>query len=358
MASIAFRADASFEMGTGHIMRCLALADEMARRGVATLFVTRTHAGHINEIIARHGHKLESIPPRHGHYIDDYPAHSKWLGSTWEEDFVATSTILTKHKISWLVVDHYGLEARWEAAMKMAGYRIFAIDDLADRKHTVDLLLDQNLNASAAQYQHILTQPSELLLGPKYALLRPEFAQRRDTRKCRPWPPRKVLVSMGGSDATNATALVAQAIIQKPLPGTQVQILIGPGYRHLSKLQSLVAPYAWITILAPVDNPVSLLAEADLAIGAAGTSAWERCCLGLPSVILSLAVNQDKIADALINHGAAIDGGRHPDLNQKTLVNALTLLDENTELSAEMSYQAAKLVDGRGVCRVADRLLH
>ncbi|RME63691.1 MAG: UDP-2,4-diacetamido-2,4,6-trideoxy-beta-L-altropyranose hydrolase, partial [Alphaproteobacteria bacterium] len=167
----AFRVDASRAIGTGHVGRCLTLAAALRDAGGDALFLCRAHDGHLNAKIEEAGFPVLSLPKRND--TDDDLAHSHWLGATQADDAKASIAALAGHRIDWLVVDHYGLDARWESALRRHAHRILAIDDLADRSHDCDLLLDQNFFLDAAsRYDGLLPDHCRPLLGPRYAVLR------------------------------------------------------------------------------------------------------------------------------------------------------------------------------------------
>src|SRR3990167_4024154 len=214
---IAFRADASLQIGTGHVMRCLTLADALAAQGADCLFICREHQGNLIEQIRNKGyrtHALPVLPPVEASSLaikaasdEQSPAHSHWLGATQVEDAAACTAILAEVKPDWLIVDHYALDARWETVLKPHYRKLMVIDDLADRSHLCDLLLDQTFGRDAEDYRVWVPASSQLLCGSQYALLRPEFGALRDySLQRRPNPQlRQLLITMGGVDKDNAT---------------------------------------------------------------------------------------------------------------------------------------------------------
>ncbi|GCL62642.1 UDP-2,4-diacetamido-2,4,6-trideoxy-beta-L-altropyranose hydrolase [Pseudaquabacterium pictum] len=344
---VAVRADAGPALGSGHVMRCLTLAAALRQRGAQVHFVCRDGAGHLGGRIAADGHGLTLL--------------GKTL--TAEQDAHHSRAALAE---AWrgagcdlLLVDHYQLDASWEQALRPACRRLAAIDDLADRPHAVDLLLDQNLGRMVGDYAALLPAAAVRLIGPRYALLRPEFAAARTTSLARrgtgSW--RHLLLSLGGADPHQGTLHCLQALAACPLPpDVQVTVVLGALASTRPSIQALLPTLPFATrLLTDVADMAPLLAEADLAIGAAGGSAWERCCLGLPSLLLVLADNQRPGTQALDAAGAALSLGGIDDLAAR-LPAALQQLAQPGRLAA-LSAAASAITDGQGAARVADALL-
>lgn len=309
---IAFRADASVEIGTGHVMRCLTLADALGERGAECLFFCRPHDGHLLDLIAGCGHRAVALPRRDtvAFPTSDTCAHAHWLGTDWATDANDSSAAVAGVSLDWLVVDHYSLDRRWEQAMRAACHHLLVIDDLADRPHDCDLLLDQNLGRRAEDYRDLLPFGARTLIGPRYALLRPEFAALRAESLARREQPafRHLLVTMGGVDKDNATLAILDALVGCDLPpDLRITVVMGPHAPFLGQVRARAAAMPWPTrVLAGASDMARLMTEADLAIGAAGSTSWERCCLGLPTIQMILAENQRLIAQALAQAGAAV----------------------------------------------------
>lgn len=363
---VAFRADASLQIGTGHVMRCIALADALRERGASCSFVCRPHQGHLLALVAQRGHQALALPDRHevGKTNRNGTAHGHWLSADWATDAQDTQQTLSAHTggqpVDWLVVDHYALDVRWEESLPPAVKRIMVIDDLADRSHACDLLLDQNLGREEADYYGLLKGKTTTLVGPQYALLRPEFAAlRAQSLACRQTNPRmcRLLITMGGVDKDNATGQVLEVLQSCNLPADlRVTVVMGPHAPWLAQVQAQATQMPWSTeVLVGVDNMAQLMAQSDLAIGAAGGSAWERCCLGLPSLVLVLAQNQLPGAVALQEAGAAV---AIKSLQQiKSFIERLQIGAFAQEVLAKLSMAAAGVTDGEGCQRVANRLL-
>lgn len=365
---IAFRVDASLDIGTGHVMRCLTLADALAAKGADCEFICRAHQGNLIDFIRGKGYLTHSLPvvseleadssgSDAGKSCSDL-AHSYWLGATQSQDAETCAPILAKKCPDWLIVDHYALDSRWERALEPYYCKLMVIDDLADRPHVCDLLLDQTRGRNAADYQTLVPAGCSLLCGSQYALLRPEFAALRPYSLQRRTQPflRELLITMGGVDKDNATGRVLQALRTCPLTTDwRITVVMGAMAPWLEDVRTQAQNMPWPTrLLVGANDMARLMADSDLAIGAAGATSWERCCLGLPTIMLVLAENQRKIAEELLEDGAAhlVDASQ--------LRNQPLIVPEYFEprLLSSMSHAAAAITDGLGAARVTDTLIN
>lgn len=358
---VAFRVDASLDIGTGHVMRCLTLADALHRRGVHCTFICRDLQGNLAERIRQHGsdvHLLSGTEPSTSN-DEPLPVHAGWLGTGWQHDAVQTVAALGELKPDWLVMDHYALDARWEQQLRPHCGKIMVIDDLADRRHDCDVLLDQNLGRESSDYINHVTADCRLLIGTRFALLRREFADARPRALNRREHARlrRILVTMGGVDKDNATGKVLDALQQCELPD-DVEIVVVSGnaapYLDAVREQARKMPVK-TTVRTAIDNMAEEMILADIAVGAAGSTSWERCCLGLPSLLAVLADNQQVIATALDKAGAAVQIGKADDISTK-LPQAMQRVNDSSLLQ-QMSGNAQALVDGAGCERVLGIML-
>lgn len=359
---VVFRADASLEMGSGHVMRCLTLADELKREGHECHFICRQHDGHLGNVIVNKGHTLYLLPCMptvslngHGEVENGY---ANWLGSHWEQDARQTCELISSLSVDWLVVDHYGLDFRWEQEILKIVPELMVIDDLANRKHACSLLLDQNLGRRVHDYCELVPSATTLLLGPSYALLRPAFGSYRDSsiRRRAKGSMRKILISLGGTDQSNLTGKVLDQLADV-LNSQEIEcdVVLGNQSPHLESIRSKSIDLPFRTrVLVNVSDMEQLMLQADLSIGGAGGTSWERCCMALPTLVLILADNQLPGAKALAAQGAAeIIGTRGSD--QEGLRYQLNRL-KRPEILKSMSDAAAGVTDGKGVFRVAQHL--
>ncbi len=310
----AFRLDASEAIGTGHLMRCLTLARELKEHGHQITFVARGLSSELAQLVLHKGHDLVNMEmPRDKKPEAQSPYH-EWLGIDWQEDAKQTIQALNDKQVSQLIVDHYGIDEKWETAVKQAfprqGFQLFVIDDLANRKHNCDVLVDQSLGRTSQEYRALVPEHTRLLVGVEYVLLRPEFAELRPKSLARRENPRleSIMISMGGTDENNISGKVLKHFISLGLhQKCSITVILGSLAPHYNKLKEQACQAEGnIRILQNVSNMADLLADTDIAVGAGGMSAWERTHMGVPSYVVLLAENQRKNASELEKSGAAI----------------------------------------------------
>lgn len=337
---VLIRADASPALGAGHVLRCLALARGLREAGAGVAFACRELPAGLRRTLAGEGFAV------HGLDLSE--------AAGWEADAERTGA-LSGGRPDWLVVDHYRLDARWQARLRPCVGRIMVIDDLADRPHDCDLLLDQNhFPDPQARYRDRAPARCRRLLGPRYALLRPEF---RAARRLPPrdGPVRRILVFCGGGAGAGLTRRVAVALAGRG--DYELDVVASGGPEDLEATAALCRGLPGARCHPPPADMAALLAGADLAVGAGGVSTWERCCLGLPAVVLSVAPNQEPVARALAEAGAHLYLGPHEQAPPAVLEAAVALLAANPPLRGLLSRRAAALCDGRGVERVLAAML-
>lgn len=349
---VAVRVDAGPVIGGGHAMRCLALADALADGGSEATFVTATMPEALAERIASSGHRVARIPDsseleRDGGNWHETPLGAEALAADEE------ATRATMGHADWLIVDHYLLDARWHSAARTFAERILVIDDLANRQYDCDLLLDQTHGRAATDYRPLVPRHTRIIAGAIYALLRPEFARERAAalqRRRDAEPVRRILVSLGTTDPDGITASVVARVLATA-PGCAVDVVLAPGAASLAHLRDVADREPEVTVHAGTNRMAELMRDADLAIGAAGATSWERCCLGLPAIVVVLANNQKKIADGLAEAGAQMLADRNGGLD-----DALSKLMSDSDLRRRMSAAASAIADGSGARRVARML--
>jgi len=301
-----FRCDASHTLGSGHVMRCLTLAGALTASGWHCEFVVGPDS-------------VATVPALK---LSSFPLHAP-MSAVGPADL--------------LVVDHYQLDARFESACRAWAGRILVIDDLADRLHDCDCLLDQSFGRDAADYRGRVPASSDLLIGTRYALLRPEFAERREDalRRREARTLQRIFVSFGGTDPFHLAERASEAIRASRLPDCRIDRVDG---------RSSAAAMA------------DLMEGADLALGAAGTTSWERCCLGLPALIVITANNQRLVADHLAEAGAARILGWHEEVTVDSICRAIDDIAGDLDSLTGMAARAAQLCDGMGAARVVERI--
>ena len=364
---IAFRADASVEIGSGHVMRCLTLADALAEVGARCHFICRDLPGQMVHHISAKGHAVTLLPAPTADQTErvlsatPVPPHAAWAGVPLDDDIAQSRAVLAKLVPDRVVVDHYALDARWETQAPPRGTPVMVIDDLADRQHHSDILLDQNLGRQAEDYRGLVPSHCKLLIGPHYALLRPEFARLRETSLARR-QARKIqnlLITLGGTDKDNATGAVLETISSIALPtDLKITVVMGQNAPWLEAVNAQAETMPRPTrVLCGVSNMAELMTDADVCIGAAGSTSWERCALGLPTLLLVLADNQCSGAEALVKSGAAMLLGdiHKSSFEISVLAKAFFTIQEDTYLE-NMAKMAATISDGMGRSRCVKKI--
>lgn len=358
MSLIAFRADASLEIGTGHVIRCLTLAEALRRGGHEVRFVCRALEGHLGERIRDFGFGVDLLPaPERGFRPQgNDPRHAAWAGIGWEEDAGQTAEALAGQAVDWLVVDHYAFDARWQRALAEHVGRIMVWDDLADRDHDCALLLDQNLGRAPKSYAGRVPATARVLAGPSFAPLRPDFARLRPgalaARQGRGL--RRIMVSMGGVDAPNATGRILDVLGRADaLRDVAVEVILGSRALAIREVQAQAASMPMdVTVAVDVGDMAQRMAAADLAIGAVGGTTWERCALGLPCLMLTIAENQRPAAEAMASTGAAVLLGDLSDPGWSGRLRDWLDAPGMADRLPPMSAAAAAICDGQGASRI------
>lgn len=353
---VAIRADASQEIGTGHVMRCLTLADALKQRGAQIRFISRHLPEYLRNMLEAKGHEITLLDSPRGDATLDELAHARWLGVGQAQDAADSIRALSDGAWDWLIVDHYALDFRWESMLRPATKRIMAVDDIADRRHDCDVLLDQNYYADQeTRYAGKAPEHCQLLMGPGYALLRDEFRRMREQVKPRNGPARRVLVFFGGVDADNYTGRAIEALCGVEIPGLFVDVVIGARHPNREQIEAECEKHRYICHVQ-TDRMAELMAAADLAIGAGGSASWERCCLGLPALLVAMADNQINITKGLDLLEASIYVGPLKTTSVSIMRDAIvSLLNTQGRLEA-LSKKAYSLVDGLGVDRVCQEM--
>lgn len=349
---VVFRADASDQMGTGHLMRCLTLARELRLRGAEVRFVAREHRGHLVARLQDECLPVTVLPPPEAEATDP-DIYGKWRGVPVARDAGETLAAIGRQPADWLVVDHYGLGSDWETALRPGAHRILAIDDLPERAHACDLLLNQNLGATCVP----LPPGARALLGPKYALLHPAFAERRGRVRNRDRAAGRVVVFFGGADETDLTGRTLAVLSEPEFSGLFADVVVGASSPHRERLVAQAATRPQTLIHGPMSHLADLLAGADVAIGAGGATTWERLCLGVPSVVTAVAENQVPACLALEAAGLALFTGTKATWQPGLLRTALRRLIGAPDFAARLGDAGAAVVDGFGAKRVAEAML-
>lgn len=335
------RADASAQIGTGHVMRCLALAQAWQDAGGRTCFVLANPAPSLESRL-----QAEDMAIRHLVGIDAGTA----------EDAEATAVIAHEKKADWIVIDGYHFGAEYQKQLKKAGFRLLFIDDYGHADHYyADIVLNQNIYAQADLYPS--REPyTRLLLGIEYVLLRREFWAWRDWQKPISDKAHNILVTLGGSDPDNVTLLVIQALQQLLDDDWTAVVLVGGQNPHYQELVTAVAHDPRIQLRQNAANMPDLMAWADIAVSASGSSSWELCFMGVPILLIVLADNQRPVSAGLANQGAIMDLGWHGSLKPMRIAQSLQLLLSDLDKRQQLSAIGRRLVQGSGIKSVAMQL--
>ena len=366
MRQIVFRVDSSRSIGSGHVMRCLALAEQIRRASPSTAicFVCKRHIGNVNNWIRQRGFYLLELDLQTGDpqkftmpesHERSLPSHHMWVGGSIESDGEETANYCKKQGVTWVVVDHYGLDYRWERILSELGVRLLAVDDLCDRVHDCDALLDQTYLRKTKDYADLVPQKTKLLLGPDYALISRKFREKRliqRNRKSQSTCAFKVLITFGGSDPADFTNKTLEVLKRQTwFAKLELTVVLGPQYENRDLVESSLKEFKTARILSSVTNISDLMLEADACVSAAGSTVWELCCLGVPSIIIPTATNQRDIAKHLGDRKVML---RAQDVAE--IPNLLNQLITDQAIREVLSDNARRVCDGRGAEIVAEMI--
>ena len=340
---VCIRADSSTVIGIGHIMRCMTLAGVLRSCGSEVSFICRKETGNLIGFIEKNGYRVYPLP------IDiDFAADMD----------LAQKILKEQPKLAdWLIVDHYEIDVSWEYSSREFVNKIMVIDDLANRKHDCDILLDQNYNKNGSRYNGLVPEDCIQLLGPEYTLLRPQFREARENFKRENNEVKRVLVFMGGADSTNETGKVLKAAKLLNRDNVAVDVVIGASNPFKNEIKTMAKQIPNTTCYFDVNNMAELMSSADISIGASGTSTWERCCIGLPSIVMILADNQKEIAEELEREGVVVNLGWHGDVTEMDIRDAVQNLLADSDKRRSMGLKGKMMVDGNGAIRVVEKII-
>lgn len=366
LATVAIRVDASIRMGTGHVMRCLTLAKKLNVNGCHVIFLSKKHQGNLNQLIIQKGFNLlELSAPKQS--IEAQIEESKWLGCSYQSDAEECQQLLKGLTIDLLIVDHYSLDWHWQNLIKTKlnqpqQIKIMVIDDLANRKHDCDILLDQTLGRHANDYKALVPVHCQLLLGTDFIMLRDEFIQNRqravDKRK-HTTTIHNILMTMGGTDPDNIAEklLIWLITFKKTSNKMHVTLVVSPVSPFMNRLKAISIVHDWISIASNPESMAQLMLTSEIAIGSSGATAWERCCLGLPSLSIISAENQNFLNKSLSKAGAIISLGHFADLTYASFEEALNEITNVSLNYQKMVTQSFACCDGLGATKVTNALL-
>ena len=353
------RVDGAPFIGIGHIMRCLTLATALKKKQWDIHFIARAHENHFSQIIEDQGFQLTLLkqPETALQKTDTQkPPHAHWLGVSWENDAHETQNVFDHCNL--LIVDHYGIDARWHKQLRSQSEQIMVIDDLADRPLDCDIVLDQTFGRDPDDYKDRTPSNCIPLVGSNYMLLRENFSvKRQDALEKRKTLTQiqNVFICMGSGDPQNRTSEILMGLehCEEPL---KIDIVLSSKAVHLKATQDVANKSKHdITFNLDSNTVDDLMINADIAFGAGGTMSWERCCLGLPTILTVIADNQKLIAEKIHDAGAVMNLGEHPD--KEDYFKAFKTLQADIQTVKTMSEKAAHICDGLGTNRTIEKII-
>ena len=339
---IFIRVDSGLEIGTGHMMRCLSLAKILTEYNFEVCFLSKKLEGNICDLIIKNEYKIE------------YLSNTNNIESKYNDVSDIIKILCKEKEKPFIIVDHYDLDVEWEKQVQKYVEKLIVIDDLANRNHVCDLLLDQNLYENMDdRYVDLVSSNCEILVGPKYALLRKEFSEKR--KKSIPRKNfNKIMVSFGGSDPNNETIKVLNALKKIKMKNIKIDVIIRKTNPNLNKIKEICDSIENCFLFQDVENMEEFMIDSDLSIGAAGITTWERCCLGLPSIVTTIADNQIEVVKAITKKKCIIHLGNSKETNSKDYEKCIQEI--NGEILSDISLNCFKIVDGKGCIRVSEKI--
>ena len=358
MKNIVFRVDSSNSIGTGHLMRCITLANEFSKNSYNPIFISKNFEGNVNFLISENGFKYIQIEKE---YFDD------------EINFVIDK--INQYTPSWAIIDNYYVGSEYIKTLSKLNTKIFVIDDLANRELFVDMVLNQNIFSSEILYSNITNKNTKLLLGTKYCLLRDEFTRKKAEHKIINNTAQNFLITLGGSDPLNQTEKILSSFMLMDFPfrispfipnnipnNFNISIVIGKSYKHIDTLSELAdkimnSKGINIRIYQQVTEMRPLIEWADICIAAGGTTCYEIMYLGVPMILLMIADNQKDVCETIAQMGLGVNLGWHENVDLQKINREIEKLSVNQAKRIEFSTLSQKYVDELGVKRVINELL-
>lgn len=350
--NIVFRVDATPSIGGGHVGRCLTLASKLRDMGHYCLFVMREHSDYLGRQVKYAGFPMVMLPYTDGHIVESN-SYESWVGAPWEDDANQTYQVIVDYfinNINWIIVDHYGLDARWERLFIDRNIRVGVIDDLVNRPHCSEFVLDQTCGRTSLEYQSLVDDNTKLFVGEEYCLLREEFflARNEAIKKRKSFDKiRRILVNFGSTDPCGHTLNTLKGLSGITFSqSVEVLVLIGSSCPFLQDIKQKIKdlPYR-VTMHIDSNQVANLITNSDIGIGAAGATTWERCFLGLPTLLVKTAENQADVINRVVSSGAAL-GYFHSLEDPVKLNSALNELEKDY---SKISDLALNMTIGDGV---------
>ena len=348
MKKVFFRCDSSFDIGSGHVIRCLTLANFLKKKGFSTTFLSRKVEGNLFKVILNNDHKLVAL------------SNNKSKSNFSKNDALEVIKKVKNLNLTdgWMVVDHYLLNKDWEKKISSYFSKLFIIDDLYDRPHYGNILLNQNyLPGVKSRYRKILPVKTKMLLGPKYALLSPDYKLARQLKKFnRKKNLTKIMIFFGASDNKNQTLRCLNILSKINLKLLKIDVVIGSANRKKNLIQKIVNKMGNAKLHVQIPSLCNLMRKTDLYLGSGGTSTWERCSLGLPSIVISTGKNQVRQNEHLSKKGVIEYLGNSESVSDKNIIRVLRKFFYKYD-SRNMSKKALKITSGNGAELVSKEFL-
>jgi UDP-2,4-diacetamido-2,4,6-trideoxy-beta-L-altropyranose hydrolase len=342
---IFIRVDSGIDIGIGHMMRCMSLAETLPKTNFEVIFISKKLNNTIYDLISKKIYKICILPENNQNR------------NIIMHDAIETQKIITSFDdpTSWLLVDHRKLDIEWEKILRKFVKKIIVIDDLADKKHDCDMLIDQNLYEKMDErYENLVSTNCKKLLGPKYALLRSEFSDLRQKPIKNRIELQKILISFGGTDPSNETRKVLEALKILNLKNVQIDVVTTSVNPFKDEIKQLCSSMTGVNFHCDVDKIGALMSTSDLGIGAGGSTTWERCCLGLPSLVSVISEDQLECTKIMDKEGCIIYLGLSENLTIEDYVEKIKNID--IKHLQKMSELNLKFVDGQGCKRITDEM--
>ena len=335
MRRIYFRCDASTSIGSGHVIRCITLANFLKKKKFDTIFISKKLNGNLFSLILKEKHKIISLSKK------------STMKNEVKEIFKKLKNF--NNKKDWMVVDHYSIGKKWESKIITKIPKLFVIDDLCDKFHLGNVLLNQNyLPGIKKKYRKVLSSKTKTLLGPKYAILNPEYKKARknvNLKKDKKFT--RVIIFFGGADDKNFTIKCLNIFLKYNLQNIKLDVVIGQSNKKKKIIKSMVKDTKYANLHIQISSLCALMRSADFYLGSGGTTTWERCSLGLPSIVIATGKNQISYNQELDKKGVLKYLGTAEKVNEKQIMSAI--LKFISSKSNKMSENAKKITDGKGI---------
>ena len=345
---IVIRVDSGNKIGFGHAMRCLTLANQMKKYDYKISIISNKEKNNLNELFLKNGHQV--------YYIKNKKITSRKINEKY--DLEQTKKILVKinKKIDLILVDNYSLGLKWEKSLRSFGKKIIVIDDLSDRKHDCDLIIDQGLHQNMKNpYSNLVPKNCKILLGPKYAILRPEFKKLREKLQKQNKKIEKIMISFGGSDPNKDTMKVMKGVEKIKERKFSVDVIIGKSNADHKEIKDLCKKMLKTRCFYNTEKMASIMNKCNLAIGSGGSTTWERCCLGIPTIVSIASKDQSEATKILHSKKCVINLGKSKEIS---ILNYTNIIEKMTyDKLNKMRENCLKLVDGNGTKRIIQEIL-